>query len=83
MGGRVYPFIPFWVVAVMIGLLVSTSSVMAQALPVPNLKIGIGEAKDPGEVSVGAALRFVFRIKDVDRVRGFHRYFWKATLRRS
>ena len=38
---------------------------------------------DPGEVSVGAALRFVFRIKDVDRVRGFHRYFWKATLRRS
>jgi uncharacterized OB-fold protein len=38
---------------------------------------------DPGEVSVGAALRFVFRIKDVDRVRGFQRYFWKATLRRS
>lgn len=38
---------------------------------------------DPGEVSVGAPLRFVFRIKDVDRARGFHRYFWKATLRRS
>ena len=38
---------------------------------------------DPGETSVGAALRFVFRIKDVDHVRGFHRYFWKATLRRS
>jgi len=38
---------------------------------------------DPGEVSVGAHLTFAFRIKDVDRARGFHRYFWKATLRRS
>jgi len=25
----------------------------------------------------------VFRIKDVDHARGFHRYFWKATLRRT
>lgn len=38
---------------------------------------------DPGELSVGAATRFVFRIKDVDHVRGFHRYFWKATPVRS
>ncbi len=38
---------------------------------------------DPGEVSVGAAVMFVFRIKDIDHARGFHRYFWKATLRRS
>ena len=38
---------------------------------------------DPGEVAVGAALVFVFRIKDVDHARGFHRYFWKATLRRT
>jgi 3-hydroxy-3-methylglutaryl CoA synthase len=37
---------------------------------------------DPGEAAVGAAVRFVFRIKDVDATRGFHRYFWKATLRR-
>jgi uncharacterized OB-fold protein len=36
-----------------------------------------------GEAAVGAPLRFVFRIKDVDAARGFHRYFWKATLRRS
>jgi uncharacterized OB-fold protein len=33
-----------------------------------------------GEVTVGAAVRFVFRIKDLDRLRGFRRYFWKATL---
>jgi uncharacterized OB-fold protein len=36
-----------------------------------------------GELAVGAALRFVFRVKDVDRVRGFRRYFWKATLVRD
>ena len=34
---------------------------------------------DPGELAVGAEVRFVLRIRDVDRVRGFHRYFWKAT----
>jgi len=33
----------------------------------------------PGELSVGSAVRFVFRIKDFDPVRGFRRYFWKAT----
>ena len=32
-----------------------------------------------GELSIGAAVRFVFRIKDFDAVRGFRRYFWKAT----
>ncbi len=32
-----------------------------------------------GELAVGAPVRFVFRVKDVDRVRGFRRYFWKAT----
>ncbi len=34
---------------------------------------------EPGELAVGAPVRFVFRIKDVDRMRGFQRYFWKAT----
>ena len=33
---------------------------------------------DPGEAQVDAAVRFVFRLKDVDRLRGFRRYFWKA-----
>jgi len=37
----------------------------------------------PGEVSVGLPVRFVFRIKDFDDVRGFRRYFWKATPVRS
>jgi hydroxymethylglutaryl-CoA synthase len=34
---------------------------------------------EPGELKVNDAVRFVFRIKDEDRVRGFRRYFWKAT----
>jgi 3-hydroxy-3-methylglutaryl CoA synthase len=34
---------------------------------------------EPGEVQVGAPVRFVFRIKDVDPLRAFRRYFWKAT----
>lgn len=33
---------------------------------------------DPGEVSVGMRVSFAFRIKDVDPIRGFQRYFWKA-----
>jgi 3-hydroxy-3-methylglutaryl CoA synthase len=31
-----------------------------------------------GEAKVGGEVRFVFRLKDVDRTRGFRRYFWKA-----
>lgn len=34
---------------------------------------------EPGELTVGDAVRFVYRIKDEDRLRGFRRYFWKAT----
>ena len=34
---------------------------------------------EPGELAVGAAVRFVFRIKDFDRQRAYRRYFWKAT----
>ena len=34
---------------------------------------------DPGELTVGMPLRMVYRIKDFDRLRGFRRYFWKAT----
>lgn len=33
---------------------------------------------DPGELRVGDAVRFVFRIKDFDRMRAYRRYFWKA-----
>ena len=33
---------------------------------------------DAGELAVGAPVRFVFRIKDFDRLRSTHRYFWKA-----
>ena len=34
---------------------------------------------DPSELSVGLALRMVYRVKDFDHQRGFRRYFWKAT----
>jgi 3-hydroxy-3-methylglutaryl CoA synthase len=33
----------------------------------------------PGAVDVGVPLRMAFRIKERDSVRGFNRYFWKAT----
>ncbi len=36
----------------------------------------------PGELGVGARVRFVFRVKDIDATRGFRRYFWKATVAR-
>jgi len=32
----------------------------------------------PGELNVGQEVRFVFRVKDKDPKRNFHRYFWKA-----
>ncbi len=33
---------------------------------------------EPGEAAVGAPVRFVFRLKDIDGTRAFRRYFWKA-----
>lgn len=33
----------------------------------------------PEGLEVGTPLRMVFRLKEHDRVRGFNRYFWKAT----
>jgi 3-hydroxy-3-methylglutaryl CoA synthase len=33
---------------------------------------------DAGDLAVGDSVRFVFRVKDIDRLRGFRRYFWKA-----
>ncbi|WP_370207922.1 OB-fold domain-containing protein [Pararhodobacter marinus] len=33
---------------------------------------------DAAELAVGDALRFVFRVKDIDQNSGFRRYFWKA-----
>jgi 3-hydroxy-3-methylglutaryl CoA synthase len=43
-----------------------------------NLLMEITDA-EAGEVKVDMPVRFVFRIKDVDRLRAFRRYFWKAT----
>jgi hydroxymethylglutaryl-CoA synthase len=34
---------------------------------------------ESGEIKINDTVRFVFRIKDDDRARGFRRYFWKAT----
>ena len=33
---------------------------------------------EPGELRIDMPVRFLFRIKDIDRVRDFKRYFWKA-----
>lgn len=33
----------------------------------------------PGDIESGTKMEMVFRLKDVDEVRGFNRYFWKAT----
>jgi 3-hydroxy-3-methylglutaryl CoA synthase len=33
---------------------------------------------DPDAVEVGQAMRMMFRIKSIDEMRGFKRYFWKA-----
>jgi uncharacterized OB-fold protein len=33
---------------------------------------------EESELEVGKPMRMMFRIKDVDSLRGFHRYFWKA-----
>jgi 3-hydroxy-3-methylglutaryl CoA synthase len=35
---------------------------------------------EPGTLKVNDTVRFVYRIKDEDRARGFRRYFWKATV---
>ena len=43
-----------------------------------NLLMEITDAES-GEIKINDAVRFVFRIKDEDRARGFRRYFWKAT----
>jgi 3-hydroxy-3-methylglutaryl CoA synthase/uncharacterized OB-fold protein len=34
---------------------------------------------EPDELRVGLPLRMVYRVKEFDSVRGFRRYFWKAT----
>lgn len=38
---------------------------------------------DVDELSVGLPLRMVYRVKDFDALRGFRRYFWKATPLRA
>jgi 3-hydroxy-3-methylglutaryl CoA synthase/uncharacterized OB-fold protein len=42
-----------------------------------NLLMEITDS-EPGALAVGDGVRFVFRVKDVDRQRNFRRYFWKA-----
>ena len=34
---------------------------------------------EPGELQVDDSVKFVFRVKDIDRLRSYKRYFWKAT----
>jgi flagellar biosynthesis protein FliP len=50
MKGKLLPWLLILSVAGVIGM--TYSSALAQAWPIPTVKIGMGEAKDPGEVSV-------------------------------
>jgi len=50
MKGKLLPWLLMLSVAGVIGM--TYSSALAQAWPIPTVKIGMGEAKDPGEVSV-------------------------------
>jgi uncharacterized OB-fold protein len=34
---------------------------------------------EAGQVRIGDRVQFVFRLKNLDRLRGFRRYFWKAS----
>lgn len=43
-----------------------------------NLLMELADVES-GELEVGAAVQFVFRIKDCDPQRAYRRYFWKAT----
>jgi len=43
-----------------------------------RLLMEIVEVGDAG-LDVGTPLRMVFRVKDIDKARGYPRYFWKAT----
>ena len=53
----------------------------------PNLsRITVAEfadIHDEAEVDVAVEMRMVFRIKAFDEMRGFRKYFWKATPTRS
>jgi hypothetical protein len=33
----------------------------------------------PAGLEVGTPLKLAYRVKERDRARGYHRYFWKAT----
>ena len=44
---------------------------------------GMGSDTDVDELKVGLPLRMVYRVKDFDPLRGFRRYFWKATPQRG
>lgn len=42
-----------------------------------NLLMEIADCAE-GQIGVGSTVKTVFRIKDIDRRRGFRRYFWKS-----
>lgn len=44
-----------------------------------NVLMQFSDARS-GDVEVGTRIRPQFRIKDIDRARGFRRYFWKAVV---
>ena len=64
MGNRAYRLITLWVLILLVGglLFIWIPPAFAQNLPIPTIKIGIGEAKEPGEVSVLIQILFLLTI---------------------
>jgi flagellar biosynthetic protein FliP len=64
MGNRAYRLITLWVLIILVGglLFIWNPPAFAQNLPIPTIKIGIGEAKEPGEVSVLIQILFLLTI---------------------
>jgi flagellar biosynthetic protein FliP len=64
MGNRAHRQIAFWALIIFIGglLFIWNPPAFAQNLPIPTIKIGIGEAKEPGEVSVLIQILFLLTI---------------------
>lgn len=54
--------IAFLIGAVVLGMVMEPPAVWAQTMPLPAIKIGVGEAKNPGEVSVALQILFLLTI---------------------
>jgi flagellar biosynthetic protein FliP len=64
MGNRAHRLVGLWTLIILMGglLFIWNPPAFAQNIPLPTIKIGIGEAKEPGEVSVLIQILFLLTI---------------------